>query len=230
MTCEDRPEKTSALTCRPGPPRSHQGCQALHSRPRRPVLSNRTSLCTIAVHQARLAIARMWKSCASPDHLPPVSHARTTRRARPSSPANSGYLSSFRRRAWARAAPRPLWRTAASSPVSPTCAHEGRVHGKLGSVEERQTIRDDKEFKILDPDVGGHTGSSSSTDPRNAAPQREALVVPSTPVSRKLHCTVVATRVEWLATQAESGREGKRAPEAAQEEDPETLRIKTRSR
>ena len=71
------------------------------------------------------------------------------------------------------------------SPITPDCADEGRVHGKLGSVEERQTVRDDlqaafinansrKKVKILDADVGGHPGSGFSTDPRGAALQREA--------------------------------------------------------
>ena len=45
------------------------------------------------------------KSWASSDHRPPVSQARTTKRARPNSPVNSGYLRSLVRRAWSRAPP-----------------------------------------------------------------------------------------------------------------------------
>ena len=41
----------------------------------------------------------------SSDHLPPTSQASTTRRARPCSPANSGYRRCFRRRAANKAAP-----------------------------------------------------------------------------------------------------------------------------
>ena len=43
-------------------------------------------------------------------------------------------------------------------------------------------------------------------------------------------CSVVATGVKWLATPAESGREGERAPGAAQEKDAKTLRVQTRRR
>ena len=122
LTCENTPEKQLPSHVDPVFPdhiRSARHCR----RSKRDNAKACAAQQDIAVHhrlnQARLAIAQIscgseWtlarasclrKSCASSDHLPPDSHARTTRRARPCPPVNSGYLSSFRRRAWARAAP-----------------------------------------------------------------------------------------------------------------------------
>ena len=105
MTRDVRPGKTSVLTCRPGPDHitGARHCTVGAQTPRRSKRDNAKACAAqrdIAVHhrlnQARLAIARisrgsertlarancLRKSCASSDHLPPVSHARTTRRAR----------------------------------------------------------------------------------------------------------------------------------------------------
>ena len=79
------------------------------------------------------------------------------------------------------------------SPITPDCADEGRVHGKLGSVEERQTVRDDlqaafinansrKKVKILDADVRGHPGR-----PARRSPPEGSLVVRAPLMSCKLH-------------------------------------------
>ena len=167
--------------------------------------------------------------------IPPVSHAKTTKRARPCSPVNQLWVPElFPPTCLGKGRTICCGALPPRSPITPDCADDRRVHGKLGSVEERQTVRDDpfintnsrKKVKILDADVGRHPGSGFSTDPRIAALQREASS--SEHPRCRASCTVVATRIEWLATPAESGREGKRAPEAAQEKDPETLKIKTR--
>ena len=121
------------------------------------------------------------------------------------------------------------------APSAPDCAEEGRVLGKLGSVEERQTIRDDL-----------HEASITRTTVRRSRSGTRMLVdtlAPTSPQTRAAQLSGgkprrpstphVAQAAPWwpresggLATPAESGRERKRAPEAAQEEDPETLRIK----
>ena len=58
-----------------------------------------TRFCIKSGTDSAFAFARLRRKWAvSTDHRPPVSAASTTRRARPSSPANSGYVVSFLRR------------------------------------------------------------------------------------------------------------------------------------
>ena len=112
---------------------------------------------------------------------------------------------------------------------------QGRVDGQLGTVEERQTICNHfeatviqlaswQEVEVLDSDIGGHR-SSLSADARGTNLQGKLPTSEHPDVAR---CSVVATEVKWLATPAEGGREGERAPEAAQEKDAKTLRVQTR--
>ena len=80
-----------------------QHARAVHQRRNHALLAARR----ISLGSER-ALARakcLRNDWASSDHLPPVSHASTTSRARPCSPVNSGHVRSFVRRAWSRAAP-----------------------------------------------------------------------------------------------------------------------------
>ena len=66
----------------------------------------RTPCCRRGGSWRALALDNWRRKCRlSWDHLPPTSQPSTTRRARPCSPANSGYRRCFRRRAASKAAP-----------------------------------------------------------------------------------------------------------------------------
>ena len=68
-----------------------------------------TRFCSRTGTDSAFAFARLRRKWAvSSDHRPPVSAAKTTRRARPPSPTNSGNVVSFLRRASSRATPARL--------------------------------------------------------------------------------------------------------------------------
>ena len=84
---------------------------ALHSRMELHLLNHAafTRFCSRSGTDSAFAFARLRRKWAvSSDHRPPVSAAKTTRRARPPSPTNSGYVVSFLRRASSRATPARL--------------------------------------------------------------------------------------------------------------------------
>ena len=107
----------------------HQACTALQQR-HGERLRSATRQCCAPPPELRasrrgsdLALAQtrcLKKSRTSSDDLPPVSQARTTKRARPCSSLNSGYLRSLMRRAWSRAAASRLAHCLRGAPLALT--------------------------------------------------------------------------------------------------------------
>ena len=135
------------------------------------------------------------KSCASSDHLPPVSH-------------------SFRRCAWAKAAPSVVGTARLGAPSALT------VQTRVVSTASWAPWKSGK------PSATTSRRRSSTRTPGRRPAQRNSpegsLVVRAPLVSRLLHGGGYESRVV--------GHTGRKRQEAAQEEDPETLRIKTGSR
>ena len=164
-----------------------------------------------------LALARAKcrkKSWASCDHRPPVLQARTTKRVDRTRPSTRGICAPWCGVAWSSAAPSRVARCLRGAPLT-----------GLTTVIQLASWQ---EVEVHDPDVGGHPRSSLSADARGTTLQGKPPTSEH-PWCRK-RCSMVATEIKWLAAPAEGGREGERAPEAAQEKDAKTLRVQTRRR
>ena len=164
------------------------------------------------------------KLAVSSDHLPPTSAARTTKRARPLSPASSGSVLSFFLRASSRAA--PLWSAALLRAVP------SRLRGdtNVGSVKEGQPVHDN-----LQPPCVCWIPSMTFVETRpppslqTCAAARSSVNPPCSQDPRlRARCSMVATAVEETATSAGTGGERQWEVEVTTQQNPERLWIDPR--
>ena len=129
---------------------------ALHAKMELHLLNHAafTRFCSRSGTDSAFAFARLRRKWAvSSDHRPPVSAPNTTRRARPPSPTNSGYVVSFLRRASSRATP-PCG-SPPRTPIPPERRHQRGVDSQLSSLPQGQPVCDH-----LDPSSIEDIGSS----------------------------------------------------------------------
>ena len=180
-----------------------------------------------------LALARtrcLKKSRASSDHLPPVSQARTTKRARPCSALNSGYLRSLVRRARSRLSP---WGSIGSTGLTKVTSMANWAQGKRGKPSATTHRR-----RSSNRPPGKRSRSWSRMLVDTLAPASLQMRAAQLPSGYPRHPSKhnVAHGARWwaresigLATPSACGRKGEPTPQAAQEEDAETMRIQARS-